>query len=184
MERTCVSGLIGVTRSRVPAVIPSPVAPLTSGTNSAPPAFRPVPTPQHEGFAVEDPAKALEKYLPELRDKADLVVVLDYETRDAAKNLMQKVKVTSATQVVVAGEWTGMFGDVPEVNGAQVVSAGFEGRQVGNMLIEFQNDKPMKGVNRIVEVLQSIPTVPAVTKLVEEAKKAVISPTAANTPAF
>jgi hypothetical protein len=122
--------------------------------------------PSAEGYEIKDPAEALQKYLPELREKADVIVLLDYENRQSCAGLLQKLGEGTGINVAVAGEYAGVSTGVDEVFGTRLVSAGFEGRQVGHMMIECKDKKPARFFNTLVEVVQTLPVVPEVTAFI------------------
>lgn len=132
-----------------------------------------------DAYSITEPYEALQKYLPELRKSCDVVVLLSYATREVTSNLVKKLGNDSGIAIAIAGEWMQAAGNVTDVNGVRLVSAGFEGRQVGHMMVEISEKKVASVSNVLVEVVQSIPTVPAMTEIIAEYKKAL----AASSPA-
>lgn len=160
-------GVIGVTRG--PVVV----------TSNYPPDLQPKP-PQE--FAVLDPIKAIEARLPEVRAKNDIVILLDYENRSTLQQQLGKMGATSGIDVAVAGEYQGVFNHPDMVGGTRLVSGGFEGRQVGNLVLDIKDKKIAAMAHQMVEVLQTIPPVGGITKHLEAAQKEVLQPPKAAPP--
>lgn len=168
------AGIIGVTRSRASTMLP-PSAPTSGASGGAPPEFKPSTGASHDSFTIIDAAEALKKYLPELREKSDFIILLDYEMREATRRLIERLGSDCGIKYAVSGEWTGVFSDVLAAGQAQIVSGGYEGRQVGFYLIEFDGKKPVRSSNQFIEVVQSIPPAPEITSILDDARKAVLS---------
>ncbi len=168
---TLTVGVIGVTRPRIQVTggVPAPVGPGATGNST-------------EHGTVTDPQEALNKYLPELAGKADFVVVLHYDRRANADKIVAGITDKKLLDVLVLGENSQIQGNVQEVEGVQVVSGGYEGRQVGTLYVELNPEKNVASTwNKHIEVLQTIPPVAEVTSVIEAAHAAAKAPTATGT---
>lgn len=155
-------GIVGVTRPRVEMSAQKLDAPtsVTAGAGAGAVALQ-----------ISDPLTALNKYLPEVSSKSDFVVVLDYDRRSNADKVIQGLADITAVDVLVMGENAQLQGSVQNFEGVQVVSGGYEGRQVGTLYVELKDNKVVSTWNRHIEVLQTIPPVSEVTSLMEESRK-------------
>lgn len=115
---------------------------------------------------MTDPATALKAVLPELKSKSDIVVLLAYENRDVAKNLLSTLDPDNGIDVVVAGEFIQATNQIDAVQGARLVSGGFEGRQVGHLVLDWKQGKIANAVNQLVEIVQNIEPVPRISEYI------------------
>ncbi len=153
-------GVLGITRPRVelsgaPAGQASSIA--SGSANSS------------DTLSISDPIAAVNKYLPELKQKSDFVVVLNYDRRGNVEKLIAGVEDKSLVDVIILGENSQIQGSVQALNGIQVVSGGYEGRQLGTLYMELKDNNVVSTWNKHIEVLQTIPPVDEITKLIEEA---------------
>lgn len=163
-------GIIGVTRPRVElqgeaANQPSQVT-STSGSGSS------------VTLTITNPTEAAAKYLDEIKDKADFVVVMDYDRRSNAEVILKGIADKQIADVLIMGENAQIQGNVQTSSGTQVVSGGYEGRQMGTLYVELKDNNVQNTWNRHIEVVQTIPSDPEIEKLVEETHDA----TKADTP--
>jgi 2',3'-cyclic-nucleotide 2'-phosphodiesterase (5'-nucleotidase family) len=153
------AGIIGVTRQ-------GPVAQAKSDPWASDETSAPVLT-------ILDPAEALARYLPELREKADFVVLLTYQTREAAQEFLKKLGPESGIDLAIASEMTvgkpvTYYRDnFKEADGVRVAGTWMEGRSVAYMMVSFRDGKPVSFANRLIEIEQSIPPLPKVTEIVD-----------------
>jgi len=169
-------GVIGVTRPRVAITTkPSDAAAATTGSATG---------AQKRGagnsFTITDPTEALVKHVPELRGKADVVVALLYDRRDHAPTLINTLSAEAHPDVVITSEWLNPNTAIMNAGSTRIVSAGFEGRQMGLLTLGFEGTKLSTASNQLVEILQTIPPLAEVTAVMEKLKS---SPTARATPA-
>jgi 2',3'-cyclic-nucleotide 2'-phosphodiesterase (5'-nucleotidase family) len=131
-------------------------------------------TPANDA-TVTTPAKTLKKLIPELRKKADLVVLLAYYTREDVPQLVKELPPDARPDVVICGEFTAgqrqsyylENADTPD--GVWSLSGGFEGRQVGVALIELGKKGKVQNVYpKLVIIEQTIPPDEAFTPFVKE----------------
>lgn len=170
-------GIIGVTRPPVQsalarqAKLTSPGATVTTNPLEQTAIDQNTTTAWH----VMPPPDAIAKYLPDLRKKVDVVVLLDYESRDftigSLKNRLGEN--ASMIDVAIAGEYLSPNAMITMQGPTRVVSTGFEGRYVSQMMLEMRDGKIADAKNALIEVVQNIPSVPEITNLMEESREAV-----------
>ena len=156
-------GILGVTRPRVEMSAEPLDTPTSVTAGSA--------NGQQVPLQISDPIAAINKYLPEVSEKADFVVLLDYDRRSNADKIIQKIADPDKVDVLVMGENTQIQGSVQNMKNIQVVSGGYEGRQLGTLYLELKDHKVASTWNRHIEVLQTIPPVSEITTLIESVHK-------------
>ncbi len=182
-------GFIGVTRPRLasgmaPRWTPTPAAGAAVTTTSAT-ALKPQPgtgaerdrTRGSEGAAVAgaeaynvaDPVEALKKYIPELKEKSDVIVLLSYGKRQAVKDQIKALgELGKEIDVAVAGEYTAAQTTVETEGSTRIVSGGYEGRQVGLLLAEVVDGEIKQLAQKFIEIEQSIPSVEQIKNVVTQ----------------
>lgn len=157
-------GIIGVTRKRRP----EPGADTQSTTGSRAPGA----VDSNPEFVIKDPAESLRKYLPRLRADCDLIVAAVYATKEDAAKLINSLGPDSGIDVCIAGELSQLNGQVTMVGNTRVVSGGYEGRQVGLMLLNVKGGQVLRTENSFIEVVQELPPVPVVSDVIARYKEA------------
>lgn len=148
-------GVLGVTRPRIE---------LTTANDT------PMPATSDGSLTITDPAAAMNKYLPELAEKSDFVVVLNYDRRSNGDRIVNSIQNRDLVDVVVLGENNQLQGNAQAVDGVQVVSGGYEGRQLGTLYVELKDDNDIASVwNKHIEIVQTIPPVPEITQVMDAA---------------
>lgn len=167
-------GVIGVTRPRVEMSARSVDEPstVTAGATRGNPVT----------LKISDPLQALNKYAAELAEKADFVIGLDYDRRSNVERIVKGLMDKKVIDVMVLGENSQIQGNVQALEGIQVVSGGYEGRQMGTLYVELKDKAVASTWNRHIEVLQTIPPLEKITQLMEETHKK-IEQTGAPKPA-
>ncbi|MCX7625390.1 MAG: hypothetical protein N2Z21_04185, partial [Candidatus Sumerlaeaceae bacterium] len=130
-----------------------------------------IPTPgaAPKSYAVQDPVEALRKVIPELQKKCDVVILLAYMNREAlANDVLSRLETAVRPDIAIAGEYLGNRNDVENVSGVMVVSGGFEGRQVGHLVLEIRDGKIAQQFNKLVEIEQTIPPKAEITQIVTD----------------
>lgn len=131
----------------------------------------PEPAKGTEAYEIIDQAEAIRKVLPEVREKSDIVILLDYEARDFVRRTLSRLEEEAEKiDVAIAGEYLAPKGDIEIVGTTRLVSPGFEGRYVGHMLLEMKDSEITSATNVLIEVLQSFPSVPELTRTMETAR--------------
>lgn len=156
-------GITGITRARLGLVVPGSPAP---------------------SYGVVDPVEALKKVLPELEKKFDIVILLAYMNREAlANDVLSKLDPQAKLDIAIAGEYMGNRNDVENVRGVRVVSGGFEGRQVGHLVLEIRDGKINQQFNKLVEIEQTIPPKPDISRFISDYLTELVKGGASESPA-
>ncbi|MGC8841010.1 MAG: hypothetical protein ACP5QZ_06080 [Candidatus Sumerlaeaceae bacterium] len=131
-----------------------------------------------EDLRITDPKKTLEKLIPELRKKADVVILLAYYTREEAPELIGGLPPQAKPDVVVCGDFTisqprdYYLANLAEVDDVYYLTGGFEGRQLGHAMLLFdKRNRVEKVFAKLIEIEQTIPPKPSFTHFVEEYQK-------------
>lgn len=155
-------GVTGITRSRIGIVTP--------GAQSKP-------------YAVQDPVEALKKVLPELQKESDVVILLAYMNREMlANDVLARLDNAARPDIAIAGEYLGSRTDIENVQGVRIVSGGFEGRQVGHLVLDMREGKIAQQFNKLVEIEQTIPPKSEISELISDYLKELVQSTSAPTP--
>lgn len=153
-------GVTGITRSRIGIVTP--------GAQAKP-------------YAVGDPVEALKKVLPKLQKESDVVILLAYMNREVlANDVLARLDNTARPDIAIAGEYLGSRNDIENAQGVRIVSGGFEGRQVGHLVLEMRDGKVAQQFNKLVEIEQTIPPKPEISKLISDYLKELVQSTSAG----
>lgn len=124
-----------------------------------------------DAVTVGDPVEALKKYLPELKEKSDLIVLLSYGRRDTVKQQLENLgDLAGAIDIAVAGEYNAAQTGVQMQGATRLVSGGYEGRQVGLLLLDLAGGAIKRDAHKWIEIEQSIPSVPELKQIVDETK--------------
>jgi hypothetical protein len=125
-------------------------------------------------YRIGDPVAAAKRYVPELRKKCDLVVVLAYVDRDMAKRIGME---TSGIDLILAAHQFPLFNAVDEASDAVVAYVASQTKWLGEFRL-FKSTDP-KGpaisnyVHRDVPLDNAFPDDPAAVKLVDESRAAI-----------
>jgi 2',3'-cyclic-nucleotide 2'-phosphodiesterase (5'-nucleotidase family) len=122
-------------------------------------------------YEVIDQVEAIRKYLDEVAQNSDVVILLDFEARDFVTRTLTRLGADAdKIHIAVAGEYLQPVHNVTLVGKTRLVSAGFEGRYVGHMMFTAADDQITTPANSLIEVVQSIPSVPEFTELMNDAR--------------
>ncbi|MCX7765535.1 MAG: hypothetical protein N2246_02370, partial [Candidatus Sumerlaeia bacterium] len=121
-------------------------------------------------YLISPPEQALERYLPELRQKADVIILLAYMTLHDAEELAKKINYVD---IIIAGKYTYPMQFEPKKIGKTfLVSSSINGDQLGRLDITLQQDKQiMNVVGSAVSLTVDDPKDPEMEKLIEEQKE-------------
>ncbi len=134
-------------------------------------------------YAVAEPVASLKKVLPELQKKSDIVILLAYMNRDLlTREVLERLGSDAGVDIAIAGEFMGARHDIQNVQGIRVVSGGFEGRQVGHVVLEWRDGKLTREFNKLVEIEQTIPQVPEISELISDYLKELVRVSQAPAP--
>lgn len=133
------------------------------------------------GYQITDPVVAAQKYVPELRAKCDLVVVLVYMDRESAKKIGT---ATKGVDLIFAARQLPLYNTVDEAGDAVVAMVANQTKWLGEIRLYTaeaaattgENTKPAKleitnYIHRDVPLDDGIPDDPEALKVVGEARK-------------
>jgi 2',3'-cyclic-nucleotide 2'-phosphodiesterase (5'-nucleotidase family) len=125
------------------------------------------------GYTVTDPVEAAKKLLPELRKKADLVIVLVYSDRDVAKRIGMEAP---GIDLILAAHGFPLYNTVDEAGDAVVAMVSSQTKWLGEIrLYRAPESKTMAITNYIhrdVALDAAIPDDPDAVKVVTDARAA------------
>ena len=122
-------------------------------------------------YRILDEVSTMKESIPELRKKADMVVVLLYARRSAdyAKKYLGQLKGQEKPDLVICSEFYGMVRELEMIDQTVVISTGYEGRNVGNLVVTFDDQlHPKKCYNKLIDLRPSLPKVPEYTNVINE----------------
>lgn len=157
-------GIIGVTRPRV-ELSGIPMDEPTSATAGTGPNAVPV--------KISDPTAALDLQIAEIADQTDLIIALVYDRRTNAERIVNSLSNKESLDVLVTGENSQLQGNAQAIGNVQVVSGGYEGRQVGTLYLDLKDNGIASTWSRHIEILQTIPPLREVTTIMEATHKKV-----------
>ena len=125
------------------------------------------------GYTVTDPVEAAARYVPELRKKVDLVVVLAYTDRDLAKRIGMEVP---GIDLIITAHGFPLYNTVDEAGDAVVAMVSSQTKWLGEIrLYRAPDSKTMaitNYVHRDVPLDSMIPDDPGAAKVVVDARAA------------
>ncbi|MCX7626619.1 MAG: hypothetical protein N2Z21_10495 [Candidatus Sumerlaeaceae bacterium] len=129
-------------------------------------------------FTLAQPKPILDKLIPELRKKSDLVILLAYYTREDAPTLVASLDPSARPDVVVCGEFTigqrkeYYLDNAHKVDGVLYLTGGYEGRQLGHAMFTIgKKNGVAEFAAKLIEIEQSIPPKKEFTHFVERYQK-------------
>ncbi|OYT72384.1 MAG: hypothetical protein CFK52_05030 [Chloracidobacterium sp. CP2_5A] len=141
----------------------------------------PNPSAETLNFAVEDPAEALKRVLPELRAKSDFVVVMSYGPEAQTDKV---TKVPGIDLVIVANNLGAMILQVQKVNDVSVVQAFSQTKLLGDLRFYYAPDGTISQMRLSMPSLdKDIPTDRRWEQMVADAQKAIDDATKATVDA-
>lgn len=123
-----------------------------------------------EGYLIIPAEQALEKYLPVVREKADVIILLAYMTLPDAEELAKKI---NPVDIIIAGKYTyPMQAEPKKIGKTFLVSCSINGDQLGRLDITLQQNKQIVNVaGTAVSLTVDDPKDPEMEKLIEEQKE-------------
>ncbi|QUW00910.1 hypothetical protein J8C02_05335 [Chloracidobacterium sp. MS 40/45] len=147
--------------------LPKPVRLGITGVTMA----NPNPGAETLNFAIEDPAEALKRVLPELRTKADFVIVMSYGPDIQTDRI---TKVPGIDLVVVANNSGAMYLQVQKVNDVSVVYAFSQTKLLGDLRLYYGSDGQISQMRLSMPSLdKDIPKDQRWEQMVADAQKAI-----------
>jgi hypothetical protein len=145
------------------------------GLSAANPAFLKT-GPGERRIVTSDPVAAAAKYVPQMRPKADLIVVLSSLDLEAARNLARKVK---DIDLIIGGSGpiqtrTDDFPEDSQIGRAHLQYIGDQGKNLGEVRLTFGDKRALGTVVRnVIGLTRDWPDEPALAELMEQTKVAV-----------
>lgn len=147
-------GIIGVTRQVADGVTSMPRARVT----------------------IADPAGAIRRYLPELKKKSDIIVLMAYYKREDAEQLLRALGPDCGIDLAVSSEMT--IGQTRDyylnnfriVDGIPLVSTWMEGRTTSHLMLEVRDRGTTVVSNKLIEIEQFIAPRSDITTMVATCK--------------
>ncbi len=122
------------------------------------------------GYVWRDPATALKEVLPDLRARADVVVVLAYLPLDQAKALAAEL---TDVDVMIVGHTQPSLLTLETVGETALVVNNYETKALGELRAYVTNDGQRTYRSRFIMLDASIPSEPNALKIVKDAKAAI-----------
>ena len=118
-----------------------------------------------EGISVADPVKKMQSYMPELRNQADLVVVLSHLGDEGDVALAECMP---GIDVIVGGHTQVLFWEPLKVGETFIVQAGPDGEYVGRLDLKVDSKGRIVGYeNQIIALDSHVPDDPEIARMVE-----------------
>lgn len=110
---------------------------------------------QFAGFIIEDAMQAAKNILPEVKNKADIIVVLAYMAEDQAKNL---ARAYPEINTIIVARQLSTTNDPQHENHATIVTANNQTKFLGELRYYFKSDGSIENqTNRFVGMDSTIP---------------------------
>lgn len=122
----------------------------------------------NSGFTVEDPLKRIRQVLPEVRSKADLIVVLAYVNQNTARRLAQE---NPDIDIILAANQMAQPPEAVREGKTIIAYAWQQTKSLGELRLYMDSSgKVVDYMNRYLALDKSIPDQPEAAKMVAEAK--------------
>lgn len=129
---------------------------------------------QRLGIHVLPPAQAIAKYLPELKKKSDLIVLISHTQADKAKQLATEVQ---GIDIVIGGHISPPTPDFPEQAGtALFMHPRSSGKYVGKLVLDIGADRKIASfTGEYVPMSSELPDDPEVAEMVRQHDQEVVA---------
>lgn len=125
----------------------------------------------NSGFTIEDPLKRIRQVLPEVRSKADLIVVLAYVNQETARKLAQE---NPDIDVILAANQMAQPVEAMREGKTVIAYAWQQTKSLGELRLYMDSSgKVVDYMNRYLALDKSIPDQPEAAKIVAESKATV-----------
>ncbi len=123
------------------------------------------------GVTIGDPYAVLSELVPELRTKADVVILLSHTGLARAKDIAGEV---AGIDFVVVGNHSAFSADPYEVSGAAFVQPGYKGQYMSDYRLSFNADGVYEGyTGKAVALIDTVPSDAVMALALKEHKLAV-----------
>lgn len=124
---------------------------------------------QRAPYNILDPTSTLNKLMPELRSKCDIVMVLSHLGLNGSKKLAREI---NGIDIVISGAPSAIQYRPVQEGGTFIVHPGFGGRYLGKLLVEMDQDGRISKANgENIEIADPMQPDSEITKLIAEYKK-------------
>ncbi len=125
----------------------------------------------NSGFTIEDPLKRIRQVLPEVRSKADLIVVLAYVNQETARKLAQE---NPDIDVILAANQMAQPVEAMREGKTIIAYAWQQTKSIGELRLYMDSSgKVVDYINRYLALDKSIPDQPEAAQMVAESKAAI-----------
>ena len=114
---------------------------------------------------LSDPIKAVRLKMNQLKDKADVFILLTHQGIDLDQDLAIAI---DSLDIIVGGHSQSVIHEPREVNGSLVVQAGKDGYYVGIVQLNFNNGKILSKTGKLEPMLLSMPNDSRVLSMIKE----------------
>ncbi len=122
---------------------------------------------RYAGFTIEDPFQAVKNILPEVKSKADMIIVLAYMSEDQAKNLANG---NPEINTIIVARQLSSTNEPQHYSNATITVANNQTKYVGELRYYFKGDGTIENqINRYVGMDPVIPDDPAALEIVTNA---------------
>lgn len=108
-----------------------------------------IPPEALQSVKIENPDTTLNKLLPELRKKADYIIILSQMGYEEDKKIAGKWK---NIDLIIGGHSQTLLNKEVEINKTKIVQAGKNAGRIGEIKINFKNGKPSGFSYRLIEI--------------------------------
>ena len=124
-----------------------------------------------EGLMVGNHIKALKEIIPELRRKADIIILLSHLGYKATVDLF-RFNQLSGIDVVIAGHGRKLLCDAEEINGTLIVQNSMGGEYLGTLMLSLGPDRTIQQYEgEVVALTEDIPVDEKASEIMDEFKK-------------
>jgi len=133
--------------------------------------FFDIDDPNKEGLMVGNHVKALKEIIPELRRKADIIILLSHLGYKATVDLF-RFNQLSDIDVAIAGHGRKLLRDAEEINGTLIVQSSMGGEYLGKLALSLGPDRTIQQYEGEVGPLtEDIPVDEKASEIMEGFKK-------------
>lgn len=140
-------------------------------TGVAPSVFFDTDALKKEGIIVKNHVKALKELIPELRKKADIIILLSHLGYKGTVDLFRFNRM-SGIDVAIAGHGRKLLNEPKEINGTIVVQSSMGGEYLGKLVLSLGPDGSIQQYEgEIVALGEDVPVDKKAVEIMEEFKR-------------